>query len=413
MFRVVLIQTTEYVCAAFSLPDVWRKPNEHDTDFWRSRKNLKCDPGKEKAARNPRILFYNLGVVRVPGFSFSFVFEEVQRMTLNANGIAMQIFNKELKTMKGKSPIMAQMEKVFRHARAGSFGTRSRYESSCRNFVVFLNDRFKMKNLRNLQDKHVIAYVEHRQSENIAAKTLKNDLGAIRYMHDMIPNAKHELSDNEGLKTHGILLDKTPAVKGDRAWTSSEYNGIQQFARETIQSGGRGAATAADMRDVMQLARTMGLRVTEAVAMSRAQAEEALRTGIYQVKGEAKNGKWRQVPLSAQGRVVMENRIKEVPRGERLFILPGEKTHEAVNRIEKFLQNNREPFETAEGREMRMYESKPNSLTYHGLRYNYVQDRMQQEMNRGFSKIQAAQIVTKEVGHERVEVIDVYLGKNN
>jgi site-specific recombinase XerD len=312
---------------------------------------------------------------------------------------------------KGKSPIMTQMEKVYRHTRANSFGTRARYESSCRNFIGFIDEKFKMKNLRNLQDKHVVAYIQHRQLEGIASKTLKNDLGAIRYMHDMISDVKHELSDNKELKdAFSIVLDKTPAVKGNRAWTEREYNDMQQFVPNVAAGDGRGAETAADVRDITQLAKTMGLRVTEAVAMSRSQVEQALRTGVYQVKSEAKNGKWRQVPLSAQGRQVMTNRIQDLPRGDRLFIRPGEKTHAAVNRVEKFLQNNRLPFETVEGRESRMYQGVSNALTYHGLRYNYVQDRVRQEMEKGYSKLQAAAIVTKEVGHERVDVIDVYLG---
>lgn len=312
---------------------------------------------------------------------------------------------------KGKSPIMTQMEKTYRHARANSFATRARYESSCQNFIEFLDENFKMKNLRNLQDKHVVAYIQHRQAERIAAKTIKNDLGAIRYMHDMIPNVKHELSDNKGLKNaFSIVLEKTPAVKGNRAWTEREYNDMQQFVQDRAKNDGRGDKTAADVRDVMQLAKTMGLRVTEAIAMSRSQVEQALRSGVYQVKGEAKNGKWRQVPLSVQGQQMMESRIQDVPRGGRLFIRPGEKTHAAVNRVEKFMQNNRQQFETAEGRNIRTYERKANALTYHGLRYNYVQDRVRQELGKGFTKEQAASIVTKEVGHERIEVIDVYLG---
>lgn len=305
---------------------------------------------------------------------------------------------------------MTQMEKVFRHTRANSFGTRARYESSCRNFIGFLDGKFKMKNLRNLQDRHVVAYIQHRQAEGISPKTLKNDLGAIRYMHDMIPNVKHELSDNKGLKdSFSIVLAKTPAVKGNRAWTEREYTDMQRFVQDMAKNDGRGAATAADVRDVMQLAKTMGLRVTEAVAMSRSQAEQALRSGVYQVKGEAKNGKWRQVPLSPQGRRIMESRIQGVPRGSRLFIRPGEKTHTAVNRIEKFLQNNRSQFESLEGRETRMYKGSPNTLTYHGLRYNYVQDRMQHEISKGVNETQAAAIITREVGHERIEVLNVYL----
>lgn len=61
------------------------------------------------------------------------------------------------------------------------------------------------------------------------------------------------------------------------------------------------------------------------------------------------------------------------------------------------MQNNRTQFETIEGRESHMYQ---------GLRYNYVRDRVRKEMEKGYSKLQAAAIVTKEVGHERVEVID-------
>ncbi len=103
---------------------------------------------------------------------------------------------------------------------------------------------------------------------------LKNDLGANRYMHDMIANIKHELSDNKGLKViFSILLEKTPAVKRDTAWTEREYSDMQQFVRKRAEDDGRGSETAADVRDVMQLARTIGLRVTEAVAMSRSQVE--------------------------------------------------------------------------------------------------------------------------------------------
>jgi integrase/recombinase XerD len=317
---------------------------------------------------------------------------------------------------KGKSPIMGQMEKVFRHTRANSFGTRARYASSCKKFVEFLNKEFKMKNLRNLQDKHIVAYIKYRQSEGVAPKTLKNDIGAIRYMHDMLPNVKYELSDNRILKQNfSVSLDKTPAVKGNRAWTQQEYGGMHKVAQEIARAGGKGAETAKNVQEVMTLCRSMGLRVTEAVAMTRSQAKQALRTGIYQVKGEAKNGKWRQVPLSNDSRKVLIRKTQETPRGGRFFVRQGEKTHAAVNRIEKFLNNHRKKVETKEGVELRTWgkygKTHINELTFHGLRYGYVQGRIQEEINKGFSFDQAAKTVTKEVGHERTDVIKVYLGK--
>ncbi len=311
---------------------------------------------------------------------------------------------------------MTQMEKVFRHTRANSFGTRARYESSCKNFIDFLNENFKMKNLRNLQDKHVVAFIVYRQSAGIAPKTIKNDLGAIRYMHDLIPDVKHELSDNESLKQNfSVSLDKTPAVKGNRAWTQGEYDSLKKIAQEVWSKGGKGAITAKDVQEVMILCQSMGLRITEAVAMTRSQAEQALRTGIYQVKGEGKNGKWRQVPLSKSGKIVLEKRIREISRGGRLFVKENEKTHAAVNRMEKFLYNNREKVVTKVGVELRTWnkdgETYTNELTFHGLRYGYVQKRIQEEINKGFSIEQAAEKVTKEVGHERTDVIKVYLGQ--
>nr|WP_240378145.1 phage integrase N-terminal domain-containing protein [Bacillus piscicola] len=309
-----------------------------------------------------------------------------------------------------------QLEKIFKHTRAGSYGTRARYEHSCRNFVRYLGKHFKMKNLRNLQDKHQVSYIQYRQSQGMAAKTIKNDLVAIRYMHDLVSRAKHELSDNEGLKKkYAVVLEKTPAIKGDRAWTQEEYNQMQQLATEMAQKGGAGAATAKDAQDVMQLARTMGLRVTEAVAMKRSQAEQALRTGVYQVRGEAKNGKWREVPLSKAGKDLLQQRLRKTSRGQRLFIRPQEQTHEAVNRVEKFNSHHRHKVETTEGMIQRTWtkdgSTHVNELTIHGLRYGYVQDRVQEERDKGFSLEQAAARVTREVGHERIDVIRVYLGK--
>lgn len=307
---------------------------------------------------------------------------------------------------------MAQMEKVFRHTRMNSFGTRARYKSSCTKFVQFLNERFKMKNLRNLQDKHVVAYIEHRQQEGIAAKTLKNDLAAIRYLHDMIPRAKHELSDNETLqRTYTLTLDKTPAIKGNRAWTEQEYQNMLKLSQTLAE---KGSVTAKNIPDLLKICKTMGLRITEAVAITRAQAEQALRTGIYQVKGEAKNGKWREVSLSKEVKNIFEKRLTEVSRGNRLFVKEGEKVHLAVNRYEQFLKRHREKIKTQEGRKLRTWEkygkTHTNELTFHGLRYNYIQSRMQQEIKKGYSLEQAAARITQEVGHERTNVIKIYLG---
>lgn len=309
---------------------------------------------------------------------------------------------------KGNSPIMDQLIKVFRHTRAGSYGTRARYQSSCSSFIQFLDSEFKMKNLRNLSDKHLVAYVEHRQLQKIAPKTIKNDLGAIRYMHDQVPRAKHVLSSNDKLD---VKLEKTLPV-GNRAWTDEEFKRMQGICDKISLSSSNPnqIRIAKNAKDTMILGRTMGLRITEATAMHRSQAEQALKTNMYQVKGEAKNGKWRKVPVSAAGRKVLEARLLTTARRESVFI-QDQKTHEAVEDIVKFIAKHRDHVVTRKGEKLRTYKGKTNKLTFHGLRYKYIQERMDQEKKKGRTEMEAAQLITREVGHERIEILDIYLSK--
>lgn len=222
----------------------------------------------------------------------------------------------------------------------------------------------------------------------------------------MVPNAKYTLATNAALqKNHDIALDKTIAVSGDRAWTNQEYQNMQLL----LDAQAPASPIAQVTKDVMVLARTMGLRVAEAVCMRRAQAEQALRTGIYTVQNEAKNGPHRNVPVSPEAREMLMQRLPSVECGSRVFLSKGTKAHEMVNRIEKHLERNRVHITTAEGVTRRLnVKGHTNPLTFHGLRYNYVQARMQEEQAKGASWRHAAEKITQEVGHGRIEVIRIY-----
>jgi len=304
----------------------------------------------------------------------------------------------------GKTTIEVQVEKIFKHTRQGSFATRDRYKDSCLMFVRFCVERFKMQNIRNLSDKHLAEFIKSRLKEGIEPKTIKGDLSALRYMHDQVQKPRYVLSDNKHLQEkYEITIGKTSQVNGDRSWTTTEYEEMVRIAQEMGNS---------NVADCLTLARTMGMRVTEAAAVSRAQAEYALRTGVYQIKGEAKNGKHREVALSVAGRHVFMNRLRQTDRGSRLFIRTGEKTHQVVNRMEKFVQHHRDKVLTQEGVSQRLdrRDGSARSLTFHGLRYSYVQERMKQELEKGYSRDNASLIVSREVGHERIDVIKIYEG---
>ena len=90
------------------------------------------------------------------------------------------------------------------------------------------------------------------------------------------------------------------------------------------------------------LCREQGLRVHEAVRLSRVDAEKALREGFLTVKG--KGGLIRQIPLQTQSFSVLQDAMQQVNRGERLFVLRDQKAHQVIQRVQDFIRNNRQKY---------------------------------------------------------------------
>lgn len=302
---------------------------------------------------------------------------------------------------QGKFSVEVQCEKTFRNANAGSYGTQARYESSCLDFSRYCAEAFKLQNLKNIQDKHVASYVEHRQQEGISPKTIKNDLSAIRYMHGQINGARHELSGNKELKEKlDIRLEVTPTLTGDRSWDKKEYQNALEHAGERI-------------RNALQVAREMGLRVSEVACMRRHQAVEALKTGEYHVGNEAKGGRPRTVPINERAREVLQRLVNHTKPGERVFVDRGKKAHLVRQEFERELMKLRNKIETQEGQQKR----NGKKLTWHGVRFTYSQERFKELVDRylqqGYTVLDAEQkakeILTRELGHNRTDVLAIYL----
>lgn len=307
----------------------------------------------------------------------------------------------------GKSTPEVQVEKTFKHVRQLSYASRTRYKISCLVFAIYASEHFKLQNIRNINDKHLASYVSYRQSVAISSKTIKNDLSAIRFLHSKIDSPRFQLSSNEELfEKFGIVIDQT-SIQGNRAWTNEEYT---NFVNISIQYGRQ------DIADAAVLCRYMGLRITEATAVKRSQAENALRSGFYKVGTEAKNGKKRLVPLSAEARDMFINRLPTVRRGDKLFIDETQSTHNVVQNFEAFLSKVRGNIELEAGVLKRSYKKGSKtvvkSLTWHGLRYSYIQDRIRQLQTKGYSGDDIKLILSNEIGHERATVIDIYAGRN-
>ena len=72
--------------------------------------------------------------------------------------------------------LVAQLDKLARHNRQGSFRTKERYYEAMKRFCAFLADEYHLQKLSNISGKHLVAYVERMQERGLSASTVKTDL---------------------------------------------------------------------------------------------------------------------------------------------------------------------------------------------------------------------------------------------
>ena len=101
--------------------------------------------------------------------------------------------------------LVAQLDKLARHNRQGSFQTKRRYYEAMQRFCRYLAEEYHLQKLTNISGKHFVAYVEYLQNSGKSASTIKTDPAAIRFFHDKMEHAKYRLPNNDAL---GVELGK-------------------------------------------------------------------------------------------------------------------------------------------------------------------------------------------------------------
>ena len=196
-------------------------------------------------------------------------------------------------TIQNKGPfrsLVAQLDKLARHNRQGSFRTKARYYEACKRFCAYLAAEYHLQKLENISGKHLVSYVLYLQDTGKSASTVKTDLAAIRFFHDKMSRPKYTLPTNSEL---GVELERRRFGQLDRTWSGPEFNRLL------------GKAMAENRDDVilaLYLGRYAGLRIHECFRMDTAAAEQALRENALTVKG--KGGKVRTVPIEDE-RILM------------------------------------------------------------------------------------------------------------
>jgi len=248
----------------------------------------------------------------------------------------------------------------------------------------FLADEYRVERIANIAPKHIVAYVARLQERGLTSAYLKTELSGIRFFFDQIPNARHKLPDNATLN-----LQKRQFGKVDQTWSDREF---ELFVAKAIE------LEREDYVAIFQLARYAALRLHECFRIDTQIATIAVKTGSITVKG--KGGLVRTVPINRIISGTLSSMLETTPRGHKLFVLPLDKTHLAMQRFEEFIRRHKPPIQDP---------GSTRPMTFHGLRHTCAVEWYRGFIASGDSEFHARKRVAKLLGHGRDDVSRVYL----
>ncbi|WP_097033377.1 tyrosine-type recombinase/integrase [Clostridium tertium] len=288
------------------------------------------------------------------------------------------------KTQNIYDNLCVQIEKIFRHCNQGAYKTRERYEDGVKNFAKFMADAFKKQNLNNIQSKHLYAYVEFLQDVGYSTSYVTTNLSAVRFFYDQVGNDSSKLPNNNKLGV--ISRSKEERIGDDKAWIPLE---IENFITYAINVG------QVRYGDMVRLSSELGLRLHEVCRLDKWHLRQALEVGKITIKG--KGGLVRDVPVI--DKTLIQKLYNDTKRGNKVFIREGEQTHKVIKNIQMFIYNNQDKFAL----------DRDKQLTFHGLRHFYCQNRYSELVRGGLTDLQARKVVSRELGHYRISITEIYL----
>jgi len=282
-----------------------------------------------------------------------------------------------------------QLKTLCRNNREGSYGTQVRRE---RELTLMANELHELgyrgMNSHSLKPKHVEALVRHWLEKEVAVGTIKNRMAAFRWWARKVnrQNVVARSSDHYGIPNRIFVTNTNKAksiLKVDLANVRDEH-----------------------VRMSLGLQQAFGLRREEAIKFSPSYADQG--DCLTLKPSWTKGGKARVIPIRTEAqREVLNRAHKLAGRGS---LIPSNRNYVQQLRI-------------YEGHTLRAGLSK-----MHGLRHAYAQRRYEEltgwkspaaggPPSNSLSRDQRGQnhharlIVSRELGHERIQIVSVYLGK--
>ncbi|MCY3628368.1 MAG: integrase domain-containing protein [Gammaproteobacteria bacterium] len=282
-----------------------------------------------------------------------------------------------------------EFKEMLRNNRDGSYGTQVQRKASLLRIARDLRELgFNQMNVHALKRKHVIALVKHWQELGISAGSQKNLLVFVRWWARKV--GKYELLPEEN---DSLCIPKRMLIPDSSKAQYLSKDTLDQISDERIRLS-------------IELQQEFGLRRQESLLFQPSYADQQDHLAM---KGSwTKGGRPRTIPLITKYQRVLVDRTRKIAGGGSM--IPSQLSYKQW--FDRYISELK----------------KQNLYNLHGLRHGYAQRRYRvltgwpspfengpkfNDMTEEQRKIDehARLQVSQELGHNRISITDVYLGK--
>ncbi len=201
-----------------------------------------------------------------------------------------------------------QLQKTIRNMNTSKLETRYTYIAIMEKFVKYLGQEHKIERLSNIQDKHIKAFAEKEKKNKNSDKYIKNELSAIRFIHNCMEITKYELTDAVEFNK-SLNLKKTLDGRIDRAWDEKELEKMKEIAYKNEKK---------EIADVLEGIRSTGTRINEICTLKYRDVKNALKTGVLDLKN-TKGAIPRSIKLTDRAYEIFAKKFAEATPGKYVF----------------------------------------------------------------------------------------------
>ncbi len=285
--------------------------------------------------------------------------------------------------------IYYELNNLCKHNCDGSFSSQAKRKDDLKLFARQLMTELGYPRLhaKSLKEKHVKALINHWQDQALSLNTIKARMARLRWWAEKVgkPNVISPRNSDYGIEKRSYVSVESKASDIDESKAASIND---QYVLASLR-----------------LAKAFGLRKEEAIKFTASYADKG---DHIQLKASwCKGGKARTIPVLTQEQREALDFAKQIARKGSL-IPTHLNYHEQVNRYEK--QTIKVGFRRLHGLRHRYAQWRYETLT--GWQSPHAGGSKRSELTEQQKPIdkQARLTISKELGHERLQIVSTYVG---